>query len=786
MERRAADPGRNPYTGGVTVTLPDIFTPGGLLARSLGDHFEARGEQLAMAEAVARAFEERSHLLVEAGTGVGKSFAYLIPAMLRVLLNQETVVIATNTIALQEQLVRKDVPLLREIVEGAVRATGGGTGQDAMSLPGDERGEANGTAGPPGVRAVLVKGRGNYVSIRRLKLASQRQDRLFADAAARRSLHQIEDWALGTTEGTLSTLPALERPGVWDKVNSDSGNCMGRKCPHYDACFYQSARREMEQANLLICNHALFFSDLALRSQEFGFLPEYHHVVLDEAHGVEDVASEHFGLTLAEGRVQHLLSTLYHQKTGKGYLPQLALVAGDGGAIDAAIRDVIAAGGAARAFFDSLGEVVRAAGEGGGSAPPGRAGPFASAFQPGMARVRRPGVAANVLTPALRELALRLKGLRDTVKGEPDRFELNAYAERAQLCADAADALIDQTLDGCAYWIEVSGGEDDGYGPQRVTLAAAPVEVGPLLKERLFSRSFSVVLTSATLATRTLKGDDRRRAVADFEASAEFDASPALADRLPTGSGAFAYTSQRLGCEGARTLQLGSPFDHARQVEFIVDRTPAAVARPAQAAGRRGDPAQSPEHLCRRILHHVAATDGGAFVLFTSFHTLRSVGRLLRPHLEGMGMPLLAQGIDGSRTHILDEFRRDERSVLLGAASFWQGVDVRGRGLRNVIITKLPFEPPDRPLTQARLERIEQQGGDPFRDDSLPRAVIRFKQGFGRLVRSQSDHGRVVVLDARIVTSSYGRAFLDALPDGVMPRIEGVQRAGEDDAWMYS
>jgi len=297
----------------MTEEVRSILSAGGPISTVLGSGYEPRAQQVEMAEAVARAMAEKTHLLAEAGTGVGKSFAYLIPAMLRCL-RGETVLIATNTIALQEQLILKDVPLLREMMEKGLRGKGA-EGQSDSENP------------RPLIKPVLVKGRGNYVSIRRLKQASERQDKLFNDASARRSLHVIEDWAQHTLDGTLSTLPALERAGVWDKVQSDSGNCMGRKCPTFDRCFYQSARAELEGANLLICNHALFFSDLALRTQDVGFLPRYQHVVLDEAHNVEDVASEHFGRSLAEGRVMHLLTTLCHPRTGKGYLPNLMLYA---------------------------------------------------------------------------------------------------------------------------------------------------------------------------------------------------------------------------------------------------------------------------------------------------------------------------------------------------------------------------------------------------------------------------------------------------------------------------
>ncbi|MEX2219477.1 MAG: helicase C-terminal domain-containing protein [Phycisphaerales bacterium] len=779
----------------MSALVRDILSapPGGPIAGALGQGYEPRPEQLEMAAAVARALEARSHLLVEAGTGVGKSFAYLVPAIERAVMRKETVVIATNTISLQEQLVQKDIPLLQ-----------GALGLPPPAEPGAQPTLPQGPGAREEVRPygilregvplnpVLVKGRGNYVSIRRLQMASQRQDRLLTDAASRRSLHVIEDWATETLDGTLSTLPPLERPAVWDRVQSDSGNCMGRKCPEYRRCFYQNARRRMERANLLVCNHALFFSDLALRQGGVGFLPEYQHVILDEAHNVEDVAAEHFGLSLSEGRVMHLLGLLYNVRSGKGYLPQLGASI-DASEIDRAVRLVLHAENESRAFFESLVRAFRSGKARGG-------------------RVREPGIVENTLSPAMAGLSLRLGALRELLpqeekRTEPDRYELNAYGLRAAGIAAEAKTLVEQSMAGCAYWVEVSGEEERRMGP-KVTLACSPIEVGPLLKERLFGTGKSVILTSATLAD----GAPGRSALR---------AGAPAGERSGPGAAGFGHIRSRLGCENADGLVLGSPFEYASQMELHVERSMprpesgkaparpapvldeydqrspfdddgvarAAFSSPVRAAptavgrghGRAEDgtpvapaapvapapPLAYNDLLASRILHHLLQTDGGAFVLFTSFATLRAAAERLAAPLAQRGMPLLVQGKDGPRSQLLQRFRENPRSVLLGAASFWQGVDVRGEGLRNVIITRLPFEPPDRPLTEARLERIQQRGGDPFREDSLPRAVIRFKQGFGRLIRSKADRGRVVVLDPRIVTTGYGKRFLEALPPGV-------------------
>lgn len=824
----------------------DILGSTGPVARAIGgDGYEARQQQLDMAAAVERTLASKGRLIVEAGTGVGKSFAYLVPAILRCIAPGKTVanssgagggaapapgggervLVATNTIALQEQLVRKDIPLLAESL-----GDGSGWGLDPATTR--------------KLVPVLVKGRGNYVSIRRLKLASQRQDRLFSDPAARRSLHVLEDWALETLDGSLSSLPAgIERMSVWDRVQSDSDNCMGRKCDHFEECFYQKSRRAMESANLLICNHAVFFSDLAMRATGLnggaGFLPDYQHVILDEAHNAEDVACDHFGLGLTESRVEHFLGVLYHSRSGKGYLTQLDNMASGIGkgsvelsslgtlkaTVDAAAHATLKALDASRAFFDALHAVAR-------SRDPAllRSG-----------RIMRPNLVDNPLSPAMRSLAASLKVLRERIKSEPDRFELNAYSIRAEAIAFDADALVSHSREGYVYWLEggqsssAPGGEPtdepapgdqperthfpapafSARGPNllrgktRIKLACSPIEVAPALREHFWSREIGIVLCSATLAisgsgtklpATTGREPDAATDPADFSRRIEpiaddggpaDPAAPAVrparpkAPVAPRVAPAFVHVAERLGCDAADTLQLGSPFDHARQAEVYVDLS---VPDPRVGPGRGPQEREQAQRaynaaLAARVLHHVRETEGGAFVLFTSFATLRAVAEIIDPLLAREGFPLLVQGRDGPAGRLVEEFRKDDRSVLLGAASIWQGVDVKGRGLRNVIIVKLPFDPPDRPIVEARGERLRARGRSPFADDALPRAILRFKQGFGRLIRSQTDFGRVVVLDARVVNTAYGQRFLAALPPGVrIKTLEVTPRAETPDA----
>ena len=391
-----------------TTTLTDILGPTGAIARRLGKAYEHRPQQLEMAAAVADALRGGHHLLAEAGTGVGKSFAYLLPAIEYAVTQKKRVIISTHTISLQEQLIEKDIPLIRAVY-------------------------------PEEFTAVLVKGRGNYLCRRRLEQARQRSTLLFDTDGQMESLWAVEDWAGRTTDGSLADLPSLPQPGVWNQVNAEQGNCLGKKCGFYEHCFWQAAKRRMQSGTILVVNHALFFSDLALRSAGVQYLPKYDAVIFDEAHTIEDVAGQHFGLKLTEAGVSHTLRTLYDPRRGKG------LLSAHGAAADAAVTDVVDLAGMVDDFFDRCLAWQENSGRANG-------------------RIATPGFVDNDLTPKLSDLTKHLREIFPGIKDEADLAELTAQTEKIATLGATVDALVNQSMEGAVYWIDQGGGGRAGPG----------------------------------------------------------------------------------------------------------------------------------------------------------------------------------------------------------------------------------------------------------------------------------------------------------------------------------
>lgn len=656
------------------VTVADILGPGGTIARHLPD-YEVRNEQLVMAEEVARALIERQPLLIEAGTGVGKSFGYLVPALLAATtINEQQdddqldpekppperfrVVVSTHTISLQEQLVQKDIPFLRSIWHKPFSA-------------------------------VLAKGRGNYISRRRLDVAITRAGGLFVDPRHFAQLEQVAHWASSSADGSVSELPFRPESAVWDQVRSDHNNCMGKKCPEYKGCFFYNARREAWKADLLIVNHSLLFTDLALRRQGASILPRYHAVIFDEAHTVEDAAASNLGLEVSSGAVDYLLTRLFNERTNKGLAALYNL------------RDLCEqtrrTRNEAAEFFDALQQwYARFGGKNG--------------------RVRDKNIIENTLSEPLFSLSRMIGDIVEKIAVETERMEIKAAASRCVELGQGIAAWLDQVREQDVYWIEPRA-------QGRLTMASSPIEIGPLLQQELWSKIPASVLTSATLGAGGERG--------------------------------YAFMQQRLGLDSARAQTLGSPFDYQRQATLhLLSNLP--------DPGQKSD--EYEEWVIRLIPEYLDITQGHALVLFTSFRALQYAAEKLTATLTARRYPLFAQGDGMPRTKMLEEFRHTPHAVLFGVDSFWQGVDVRGDALQMVIITRLPFTVPDRPLTQARLETITARGGNAFVEYSVPEAIIKLKQGFGRLIRTHSDHGHVVILDPRVLTKAYGQQFLAALP----------------------
>lgn len=640
------------------VTAADVFRQEGLLSRAFPGH-EWRPQQLEMAEAVERALGNEKHLIAEAGTGVGKSFAYLVPAILHALRKDKPVLVATNTIVLQEQLTGKDIPALQKIL-------------------------------PVKFTAALAKGRGQYVCGPRLRMAVESPELAFEDDPGPVT-GLIAAWARegGVCDRSSAPFPIPE--DVWAKVCCDDSCTPASRKER--PCHYHLARQRMRAVQIVVANHALLAIDLKVRAGGGKLLPDASAVVVDEAHAFEKVALDQMGLEFRRRPGSRLLAEVLSDRRQTGILQKFgdarlaARLVGE-------IREL-----EARFFL----ELDRWA------ASKGRRNESGDTLE-AVLRVREPGEWTDAAAKPLEDLGQELRELIPEAKFAEIAEELTRLSKR---CDQRAEALRDlmQPAPETVTWVERSG--RGGWELRRV-----PVEAGPTLEKSLFVADRPAILTSATLST---------------------------------GKGDFAGIRARLGAGETECVSVGSPFDFEKQATLIVAR---AMPSPLQAAAWT-------EALPGKILKYLRRSDGRALVLFTSFVTMRKVHDRVAAE---WGRPILVQGAGLPRDRMIAEMKAAPGTVVFGVESFWHGVDVPGEALENVIVTKLPFASPGEPLNEARHELIRSRGGNPFKELDLPAAVLMFRQGFGRLIRTRTDRGIVVVLDSRIATKSYGKRFLEALP----------------------
>jgi ATP-dependent DNA helicase DinG len=678
------DNGAPPTPSQVAEVSARAFAEGGWLEDALG--LEHRPGQERMANAVAAAFRADEALLFEAGTGIGKSLAYLIPGLVHATDTGRQMIVSTHTISLQEQIERKDLPLCRRLFSAVPEL-----------------------ARYAQFSSTVLVGKSNYLCTSRLSHALAERQSLFDDAGFE-ELKRIADWADRTETGLRHELQPPPIPEVWDSVNADSSSCSRRLCD-CNRCFYQRARARVRGAQVIVVNHALLFSLIqagGARAEEggheaAGVLFPGDFVVLDEAHTVPEVAEENFGLALSNAGVERAIRHLYNPKTRRGILAKRA-----GAELRQRVADALEA---SAQFFDFLATTLLA--------------------QQPVVRVREPGAAEPLASEPLAALERAVSKIADALEDGRERDELLDERTRLRGLRAGMDEWLGLSDAGHVYWAERGGRRQT-----LVTLRSAPVDVAPELEKALFSAGVAVLCTSATLA---VAGD----------------------------MGPFAA---RVGAPAASREVAPSPFDFERSMRvYIAGDIPLPSAQDNRLAI---------DALADYVRYCTLRVRGGSLVLFTSYRDMQAVAAQVSPALASEGRPFLMQGADGSRSELAERMRTLGNAVLFGTDSFWTGVDVPGDALAQVIIARLPFSPPTHPIAEAKADLIRERGGDPFNELTLPEALIKFRQGIGRLIRSKTDRGLITVLDSRILAKAYGRLFIGGLPT---QEVERITRADRDE-----
>ncbi len=703
-----------PRTGEV-VSLDEIacfFGLEGTLSKNLKG-YEQRDEQVRMAFNVATAINESKIALIEAGTGTGKSLAYLVPALLWAVANDQRIVISTNTINLQEQLIKKDIPFLQRYAAQEFNAC-------------------------------LVKGRGNYICLRKLDTALDEPTLFPSDDTE--ELESIASWCEHTRSGCLSDLSFNPKREIWDSLKCEADQCGRARCPDFNRCFFYKARRDAASARILVANHALLLADIAIR-QESGYdavsiLPPFTRLIIDEAHHLEDAATKALSVRISRSTLIRQISrlgqygqragllTVLNNKIGKDLPEEFdALYQELSGQIELHLlpktSELL---GRIDQEFDWLFQSLQTGLAEGGDR---RGTEIKCRITPELSKTdfwHELQIRLKQICEQMQELADWLGALDRTASKIPDQnrqglesllTDIFGICRRLSVMKDDLLSFCSEHQDSCR-WLESS---QDSRGSQ-IFICESPLDVAEKVMVSLLNPIPSVVLTSATL----------------------------------TVGGSFEYMRRRVGLdllepERLQELNLASPFDYSEQSLVGI---PCDLPDPASSAYRR--------ILADVVLRAVSISRGGTFVLFTSFDLLSQTYNTVRTRLEQQGFTVFRQGANTGRHQLLSQFRKEKNAVLFGTDSFWEGVDVKGDALRLVVIARLPFQVPTEPIQQARAERITANGGNPFRDMSVPQAVLKLRQGFGRLIRSRSDRGAVLILDSRMVTKNYGICFRKSLP----------------------
>ena len=687
--------------------------PEGRVAEVMGDNYELRDEQLQMLESVTSSFNDNLISLIEAGTGTGKTLSYLIPAVTWALKNEERIVISTNTINLQEQLIDKDIPLLYNAFEDDFNYS-------------------------------LVKGMRNYLCLLRTETI---QEGLFemADDDEVDPINDILDWAKVTDDGSLSDLGFTPPDSVWDKVSAESDSCLRARCPYYSRCFFYKSRREVASSQLLVVNHHLLFSDLAIKSasesSDAGILPPFKRVIFDEAHHLNDAATSHFGMRATKFGIIRVLRRLKRKSKGgqgKGLIYYTASLATKlvkmyrKGIVNDLLRkveDLLSTkvdtvdqytGDSFDALYNFCLPVTQEK-EGGKEEINLRITEEITGRE-GWDNIDKK---FSILRIRLKELHEEIKAITDILidyEVESDIakliVEFKGVGNKLDYYSDVISTFLSTEDDGFVRWVEGRMGR----GGILSGLGLSPLDISPTLKERLYSKCDTVVMTSATMAVNK----------------------------------SFQFLKTGLGLEDEQRVDeliLPSPFNYEEQLLLTI---PNDIPEPGNVGFA--------DVISDLITKAVKASNGNALILFTSYTLLETVYKNIYGELENDGILALKQGAF-PRGRLLDKFRIEDNSVLFATDSFWEGVDVPGDALKLVIIARLPFRVPTEPIIEARVEYMESQGLNSFMDYSIPVAVLKFKQGFGRLIRTKTDKGAVLVLDKRVISKFYGKFFLKSLPD---------------------